>query len=216
VHTPHLIPDGTVDFYPAFLMEKAAKFLLEQLVANTAGNNWDFLKTQPHFTPTPAYFTNVDWQQHRVFVYGKWHLTPRLTAWQSESGKAYGYSGLKHPSVPMCAAVLSIKQEIEQLTGANFNSVLLNWYRSGADAMGFHADNEPELGTNPTIASLSLGATRKFVLKHNHSHHKETYNLNNGSLLVMRGATQHHWTHALPRSAKVHEGRINLTFRHIQ
>lgn len=197
-------------------MPTAADTLLAHLVTNPLQITWGTLKAQPDFVPAPHFFSNTNWQQHQVFVYGKWHPTPRLTAWQSTAGQSYGYAGLQHPAEPMTAALLAIKIKLENLTNAPFNSVLLNWYRSGADAMGWHADNEPELGKNPVIASLSLGATRQFVLKHNQLPQKEYFDLHHGSLLVMRGATQHHWKHALPRSKKVLEGRINLTFRHIQ
>ena len=210
------LPDGGLDFHNAFLSPEEADALLLHLIENTTQTPWEVLKTQAQLAPAPGFFNNVGWQQNRVFVYGKWHLTPRLTAWQSEAGAAYRYSGLMHPATPMTPLMANLKNRIESATGCRFNSVLLNWYRSGADAMGLHADNEPELGPNPTIASVSLGATRKFILQHNASKTKHALLLTHGSLLVMRGALQHHWKHNLPRALKVMEGRINLTFRYIQ
>ena len=111
--------------------------------------------------------------------------------------------------------VTAIRERIEQVTKARFNSVLLNYYRDGRDSMGYHADDEPELGENPVIASISLGAARRFVLKHNQTGEKHEIVLEHGSLLVMGGSCQHFWKHAIPKTAKPVRPRINLTFRHI-
>lgn len=209
------LPDGWVDWYPNFLDFETADNLLAHLTENRENLAWPYLKLQGGLVPEQGFFNNIPWQQHKVLVYGKWHHTPRLTAWQSSGNQAYKYAGLLHNPDPMTPPVQTIQQKIAETTGFACNSVLLNWYRSGADAMGYHADNEPELGNNPVIASLSLGATRKFVLKHNTIKISQTFPLQHGSLLVMRGALQHHWKHALPKALRVAEGRINLTFRQI-
>ena len=132
----------------------------------------------------------------------------------------YHYSGQRKTATPWTADVLALKQHIElllaeQQMSANFNACLFNYYPTGDDGMGYHADNESELGNEPIIASVSLGATRKFVFKHRITKEKVEIPLQDGQLIVMRGQTQRHWLHSLPKTKKVTEGRINLTFRHI-
>lgn len=143
-------------------------------------------------------------------------LFPRLVAWYADPGVVYTYSGITHTSSPWTPELLEIRARIEQATEAGFNSVLLNFYRDGRDSMGFHADDEPELGQNPVIASVSLGVARRFVLKHNRTVEKHEIVLEHGSLLVMGGTCQHFWKHAIPKTAKVVGPRINLTFRQLQ
>jgi alkylated DNA repair dioxygenase AlkB len=142
-------------------------------------------------------------------------LFPRLTAWYADPGLTYSYSGVTHHAVPWTRELRAIKQRAEAATGTTWNSLLLNLYRDGGDSIGFHADDEPELGTNPVIGSISLGAERKFVLKHPASGEKLVFNLPHGSLLVMGGASQHHWRHGVPKTRKPVGPRINLTFRYI-
>ena len=157
----------------------------------------------------------LDWQQETIKVYGKSHLTPRLSCWMGDKGTAYGYSKMVMHPEPWRKEVLSIKYDIETLSGHSFNSVLINYYRDGKDSNGWHSDNEPELGTNPVIASLSLGASRDFHLRHKsnkHLRHKIT--LTNGSLLMMSGTTQQFWQHHIPKRTHA-KGRINLTFRKV-
>jgi len=143
-------------------------------------------------------------------------LFPRLVAWCADPGVVYTYSGITHESSPWTPELLAIRERIEQVTKARFNSVLLNYYRDGRDSMGYHADDEPELGENPVIASISLGAARRFVLKHNRTGEKHEIVLEHGSLLVMGGTCQHFWKHSIPKTAKPVGPRINLTFRQIQ
>lgn len=138
---------------------------------------------------------------------------PRLTAWQGEPDALYVYSGIRNEPAPWTPAVLELKRRVEAASRARFNSVLLNRYRNGFDSMGWHADDEPELGAEPVIASLSLGATRVFDLRHNETGVTHAYRLTNGSLLVMRGRTQHAWRHRVPKEPAVRGERINLTFR---
>ena len=157
----------------------------------------------------------TDWRQDTLTVYGKQHVTPRLTCWMGESWMDYTYSNHTMTAVPWSATLLSIKDKIERECGNSFNSVLLNYYRDGQDSNGWHSDDEPELGQRPCIASLSLGAARDFHLRHKRDKSlKHSINLEHGSLLMMRGNTQSHWQHHIPKRANV-GARINLTFRTI-
>lgn len=156
---------------------------------------------------------NVEWEQKHYthFKTGQQYPQPRLTAWYADdTDMAYSYSGVTQKVQKWLPELLDLKKMIENVTGANYNSVLLNLYRTGADSVGMHADNEKELGTNANIASVSLGATRRFELAYQTE--KLVYNLTHGSLLVMSGTTQHHWKHGIPK-ADCREPRINLTFR---
>ena len=158
---------------------------------------------------------HTDWRQETIKVYGKSHLTPRLSCWMGDEHTTYGYSNTIMKPVAWDKTVLAIKLKIEEATNTQFNSVLINLYRDGKDSNGWHSDNEPELGLNPTIASLSLGAPRDFHLRHK-SNKQLTHkmSLTNGSLLMMSGTTQQYWQHHIPKRANA-SGRINLTFRTI-
>jgi alkylated DNA repair dioxygenase AlkB len=140
---------------------------------------------------------------------------PRLTAWYADPGLTYSYSGVTHHAVPWTAELLAVKVRAEVAAETTWNSLLLNYYRDGRDSIGFHADDESELGANPVIGSISLGAKRRFVLKHPASGEKREFNLPHGSLLVMGGASQHHWRHGVPKTRKPVGARINLTFRYV-
>lgn len=156
---------------------------------------------------------DVDWEQREITVYNKTHPQPRLVAWFGDPGTSYTYAGLTLHPTPWIDPILEIKAVCESIAGTTFNSVLLNLYRDGDDTVGWHSDDEPELGANPVIASVSLGAARRFDLRHKVT--KETVKtlLLPGSLLVMSGRTQAQWVHQVPRTKKVGEARINLTFR---
>ena len=157
------------------------------------------------------------WKQEKIKVFGREHLQPRLTAWYGDPGASYTYSGLALAPLPWTPELAALRARVEEASGVAFNSVLVNHYRGGDDAMGFHADAERELGPNPVIASVSLGAHRRFVLKPTRKiQHAEPVELSlgGGSLLVMGGTTQHFWRHGVPRQAGV-GARINLTFRRI-
>jgi alkylated DNA repair dioxygenase AlkB len=146
---------------------------------------------------------------------GRGRPFPRLTAWYADDGLIYRYSGVTHVGNGWTPTLSTIKQHIEAAAAASFNSVLLNRYRSGRDSIGMHADDEPELGVDPVVASVSLGSVRTFVLKHRASGAKHTMALAHGSLLVMGGTCQHHWLHGLPKTELAIGERINLTFRRI-
>lgn len=174
--------------------------------------------------PSPLFYslvTELPWQADIVTLFGKTHTTTRQIVWMGDHDIGYQYSGHLRQTIPWSNTILSIKQHIEQQLldigiEANFNSCLLNYYPSGEDGMGYHADDEPELGAQPIIASLSLGATRKFVFKHKKTQDKVALYLESGQLIVMRGDTQTFWKHSITKTTTVHEGRISLTFRHIK
>lgn len=164
-----------------------------------------------------ALLDSTPWQQEHVTLFGKRHLQPRLEAWYGDPGACYTYSGIAHSPNAWNQALTALKKKIESLCGHRFNSVLLNLYRDGNDAMGLHADDEPELGERPVIASLSLGAERRMYFRHKRDKTAETFSIDlpSGSLLIMRGETQHHWKHGIRRTARACGPRINLTFRSI-
>ena len=154
----------------------------------------------------------VAWRQDQATVMGRTRPIPRLQAWYGEGG--YVYSGIRLSPLPWTEPLLWLKARAEELSGAAFNSVLVNLYRDGRDSVSWHADHEPGLGRNPVIASISLGAVRRFQLRHRRRQEARlSLDLPHGSLLVMAGATQHHWLHQVPKTGRVVGPRINLTFR---
>jgi alkylated DNA repair dioxygenase AlkB len=158
----------------------------------------------------------IDWQQEEVLMFGRRVPVPRRVAWHGDPAATYTYSGTAHQPLPWTAALERARARVNEITGVHFNAVLLNLYRDGRDGMGWHADDEPELGCNPAIASLSLGATRRFSLRHRRRRDlRIDVPLIHGSLLLMSGPTQHHWVHALPKTAVAVGERINLTFRRV-
>jgi alkylated DNA repair dioxygenase AlkB len=158
----------------------------------------------------------IAWEQEEILVFGERRRVPRLVAWHGDPGATYVYSGTRHDPEPWTGELQAIRGRVESLTGHSFNAVLLNLYRDGRDGMGWHADDEPELGPDPVIASVSFGATRRFRLRHRRNRAEPlTLPLEHGSLLVMAGPTQRHWLHAVPKTATPVGERINLTFRRI-
>jgi alkylated DNA repair dioxygenase AlkB len=184
------IPDAEILLYPAFFGAAQADRLLVELRNTTA------------------------WRQETITDYGRKIDQPRLSAWYGEEGTNYVYSGILNVPLPWTPAILEVKQEVEAPCGAVFNSVLLNRYRTGRDSVSWHADDEPEFGEKPVIASVSFGGTRTFQLRHKKRRDlKASVDLTHGSLLIMRGGTQTNWLHQVPKSAKPVEERLNLTFR---
>ncbi len=158
----------------------------------------------------------VPWEVHRIRLFGREHASPRLSCWIGDPAAVYRYSGTRFAPHPWLPELAALRERLRAELGAPFNSVLANLYRDGRDAMGWHSDDEPELGPAPVIASVSLGTPRRFVLKHRRDPAlRHALVLEPGSLLVMAGATQRHWKHALPRTAKPVGARINLTFRQV-
>jgi alkylated DNA repair dioxygenase AlkB len=190
---PIPIPDGELLYAPSFLTATDADEYLGQ------------------------FHDGIQWEQHQVKIFGRQVPAPRLSAWYGDPDARYTYSGLALEPLPWTAALRAIKTRIETVTDAHFNSVLLNLYRNGSDSMGWHSDDEPELGNTPTIASLSLGDERRFLLRHKRRKDLDPIELplQHGSLLLMRGATQTHWKHQVPKTKRPVALRLNLTFRRI-
>ena len=187
------LPDAEVIYYPAFLESNNATLLYEQLLSETP------------------------WQSDSITLFGKTHPQPRLTAFYGVDDLSYSYSNIKMLANTWSNTLLKLKLEIEQRTSTTFNSVLLNLYRDGKDSNGWHADDEKELGINPIIASLTLGSERFFHLKHiKNPESKCKIKLEHGSLLLMKGSTQHFYKHQIPKTVQPVAPRINLTFRTIK
>lgn len=157
--------------------------------------------------------TTIPWEHDEIFMFGKRIVTARKIAWFGDQGCDYTYSGKKHHALPWSEDLLEIKQRAEEVTGSSYNSCLANLYQEGEQGMGWHQDNEKELGPQPTIASVSFGAERRFDFRHKETKEKISVMLEDGSLLLMAGTTQTHWQHQLPKTKRVKEPRINLTFR---
>jgi alkylated DNA repair dioxygenase AlkB len=176
----------------------------------------DFLSFVEAQTLFAQLMDKAHWQQGEVKVFGKLYAEPRLSVWYGDANAHYTYSGKSQAPLPWLPVLARLRQRISQAVAHPFNSVLLNLYRDGDDAMGMHSDNEKELGNAPCIASLSLGATRRFVFHHRFQKaEKYTLDLPAGSLLVMKGQTQQLFKHGVPRQKRVKDPRINLTFRYI-
>ncbi len=158
---------------------------------------------------------NTHWKNDEAIILGKRILTKRKVAWYGEAPFTYTYSNVSKLALPWTPGLLNLKQLVENKTGELFNSCLLNLYHNGSEGMTWHSDNEKDLKTDGAIASLSLGAERKFLLKHKSSKQTVSLILERGSLLVMKGTTQTHWLHSVPLTKKSTTPRINLTFRQI-
>ena len=187
------IPQGEVVLFPQLFSCDEADYFLQYLM------------------------NHVEWKQERIKLYGKEHDVPRLTAWYGDPGKKYSYSGITVEAIPWTQTLLIIRDKITAISGDTFNSVLLNFYRNGSDSVSWHSDDEPELGKTPTIGSVSFGEERPFQMKHKHNPLlKQSILLSHGSLLIMKGETQTHWLHQIPKSKKALQARINLTFRTVR
>ena len=177
-------------------------------------NFFDFDQSQLYM----KYLTNdIKWKREKIRMWGREIVTKKRIAWYADEGKSYTYSGSTFHPDQWNELLLEIKKHVEQYIRFQFNSVLLNEYPDGGVGMGWHSDDEKELGINPIIASVSLGAERDFLFRHKEDKSKEPVKilLKHGSLLLMMGSTQHHWHHSLPIRRKVKDRRINLTFRNI-
>jgi alkylated DNA repair dioxygenase AlkB len=183
---PH---DGEVIYYRNFISQHEADLLFKNIL------------------------TNISWQNDEVIIFGKRIVTKRKTAWYGDEGFGYTYSKITRHALPWTEELLMIKKELEMKSGFKFNSCLLNLYHSGEEGMAWHSDDEITMSPKNPIASISFGAERKFVFKHKKTKENISINLQHGSLLLMKGATQKHWLHALPKTKKITQPRINLTFR---
>ncbi len=159
----------------------------------------------------------IAWRAESIVVFGKKMMQPRLIAWYGDPGRVYTYSGLRLAPLPWTETLSAVRRHVSRACGAKFDSVLLNLYRDQRDSMGMHSDDEPELGPCPVIASVSLGEERTFVMQHRRRTDVAPLRLRlaSGSLLLMKGATQHHWKHGVPKQTRPCGPRINLTFRRI-
>jgi alkylated DNA repair dioxygenase AlkB len=162
--------------------------------------------------------TELAWKAEEIKIFGKTHLQPRLLAWYGDAEAHYSYSGIRHEPLIWTPSLALLKEQLESCFAVSFNSVLANKYRNGQDSMGWHSDDEKELGARPIIASLSLGAARRFLFRPRKGFEgvKREFLLAHGSLLLMRGNTQQNWQHSVPKTAKLTGERINLTFRTIR
>lgn len=186
------LPDADVRFFPGFFGAEDADRLLAELSRT------------------------ITWRQETIETADATIPLPRLTAWYGDPGRSYTYSGITMRARPWSEPLLQIRARIEEASRASFNSVLLNLYRDGRDGVGWHSDDEPELGELPVIGSVSFGGTRSFVLRHKRRKDlRVEVTLSHGSYLLMQGATQRHWKHRVPRTTDAVEPRINLTFRRI-
>ncbi len=190
--TLNLLPkDGTVHYYGKILNLNRANDYFQALI------------------------TTINWKHDEAIIYGKKIITKRKVAWYGEKAFKYTYSKTTKSALPWSKELLELKKFIEKETGETYNSCLLNLYHNGNEGMGWHSDGEKDLKKNGAIASLSLGATRKFAFKHKLHKDKVELLLEHGSLLVMKGETQSHWLHRLPPTTKISTPRVNLTFRTI-
>jgi alkylated DNA repair dioxygenase AlkB len=165
-----------------------------------------------------ALIEDTPWRVESVVLWGRRYPQPRLTAWYGDMDARYVYSGIDLDPLPWTPRLLAIKASVEQATGNRFNSVLMNYYRNESDSMGMHSDDEPELGVEPVIASLSFGDARTLVFRHRFDRSRKPIRveLGDGSLLLMRGATQRNWKHGIAKERRPRGARVNLTFRHIR
>lgn len=186
---PH---DGEALFYPEFFTSTEAMSFFQSLQED------------------------IEWRQEPIKIFGKEVMQPRLTALYGDPTIPYGYSGIEMQSLPFTAGLTEILERVQVEAETDFTHVLMNYYRDGQDSMGWHRDNEAVLGRNPTIASVSFGQSREFQFRlYADKTEKISCDLTSGSLLLMRGTTQHYWEHQIPKRKRIMGGRINLTFRKI-
>ncbi len=191
--TNYTMPDLDVLHFAAAEVEFPASGLLEKLTESLA------------------------WRSETISMFGRTMLQPRLIAFYADSGLEYRYSRKTYTGLVWTPLLSSLRQMGERIAQSPLNSVLANLYRDGSDSMGMHADDEPELGTEPVIVSMSFGATRRFVMKHRTRKDLPALEipLEDSSILIMRGATQHHWVHGIKKETRPVGPRVNLTFRRI-
>lgn len=186
----NLLPyDGTVHYYGPVLSKEDADFYFEKMLHS------------------------IEWRQDEAIIYGKHIITRRKVAWYGDGDFNYTYSNTSRKAIPWTKDLLNLKAIVEKETRIKFNSCLLNLYHNGEEGMSWHSDDERSLGVNTVIASVSLGAERKFSFKHKKTKESISLILQHGSLLVMKGTTQENWLHSLPKTKKVTRPRVNLTFR---
>jgi alkylated DNA repair dioxygenase AlkB len=184
--------DGLATYFPNFIEDRAGRELFDLIIQNEA------------------------FQQTEILLFGKKMKVPRLEAFYSLNGESYSYSGQTLPMSPLPKYLNKLRELVEGRTGYKYNALLINFYRNGMDSNGWHSDDEKSLGQNPSIASISLGAARRFDIRHKRGGSVKKIILENGSLLHMHGAMQHNYKHQLPKIPQLLQARINLTFRWIE
>lgn len=208
------MPDGQLlyiaDFFDTQVCTRILAFFQEYEGGDWQSTNWKNLDAQ---ALAQTAFKNIRWKQDLIKMFGKTSPLPRWTAWHSDAGAGYTYSGIRSEPSPWNSGLLYLKKRVEAACDARFNSVLLNWYRDGQDSLNWHADDERELGPTPTITSVNFGHPRDFLLRRNDDpQQKLSIPLPAGCLLVIAGALQQHWQHAVPVRKRVTGSRFNLTF----
>lgn len=208
------MPNGRLRYFPGFLTPYEADKLLRFFMEKHSSCCDDVVGGS--HSADRSDWKNIPWRQDFIKMFGKMVLQPRLTSWFADEGKGYRYSGLDMIQNTWNSELLELKSNIEKAAQTSFNSVLMNAYRDGRDHMGWHADDERELGLNPVIASVNFGASRRFLMRRNENQEEKVeILLQHGSLLLMEGEMQHYWKHAIPKQLKVGQLRVNLTFRNI-
>jgi len=188
----NLLPfDGIVNYHGRIFNQREAQYYLDKLLQT------------------------IEWKNDEAIIFGKHIITKRKAAWYGDAGFTYTYSGITKQALLWTKELKELRSVVEKISEAKFNSCLLNLYHNGDEGMAWHSDDERSLGENSIITSLSFGAERKFSLKHKRTNQTVSVILENGSLLVMKGSTQTHWLHSLPKTKTIHKPRVNLTFRTI-
>jgi alkylated DNA repair dioxygenase AlkB len=208
------IPNGTLIYYESFFNKKISDRTVEYFLENESKEIISEHATG--LSPDEILWRNISWRQDEINMFGKVKPLPRLSSWHGNSDKPYTYSGLTLQPKEWNKGLLYIKDKIEEAAGIKFNSVLMNWYRDGNDHISWHTDAEKELGINPIIGSANFGETRRFLLRRSdNKNEKIEIPLKHGTVLIMKGETQHFWQHSVPKEKKIKGSRFNLTFRSI-
>lgn len=208
------VPNGFFRYSEHYMNSKESDYTINYLLESDIDwkkADWRSIK------PENIQWSNIQWRHDEIKIFGKKTLIPRYSSWYGDPDKPYTYSGLTLQPNEWNKGLLYLKDKMEKLAGTEFNSVLLNWYRDGKDYMGWHTDAEASLGKNPVIGSVNFGASRRFVLRRiDNKKVKIEFPLKHGTFLAMMGETQHYWQHTVPKQMKVHDLRVNLTFRVIK
>ena len=212
-----VVPNGELfyaeHFFGQKLSDRTVEYFQENESADRRQSNWREIAPE---NLEQMEFTNINWKQDSINLYGKRIPLPRLTSWYGDSGKSYTYSGITSQPNEWNKGLLHIREMVERCAGVEFNSVLLNWYRDGEDHLSWHSDDEKELGVNPIIASANFGETRDFIVRRKDDKSKRVVlPLKHGTLLLMKGELQSFWEHSVPKRKNVRGSRFNLTFRRI-
>ena len=210
IKVPHGVLFYSEHFFNQKVSDRCVEYFLENNRHDWQKTDWTKIEKQQLNQIT---FKNIDWHHDKIKMYGKEVYLPRISAWYADSGKTYTYSGLTLQPKQWNKGLLYIKDKISNVSGINFNSVLMNWYRDGEDYMSWHTDNEKELGKNPVIGSVNFGENRDFMIRLNDKSTKLTIPLKHGTFLLMAGELQHFWQHSVPKRKKIKGTRFNLTFR---